>query len=104
MNPAFSDHQDTTDKLYQWTLTSDVTNNIAKTVAMHINQLWGTQQLTFHITLNPNTPPVVKTNKLLGITIDDELTWKAHTTTVMRASTYCLYPLRCLISLCVSPC
>lgn len=80
LNPAFSDHQDTTDKLHQWTLTSDVTYNITKTVAMHINLG------AHHITLNPNTLPLVKTNKLLGITIDDELTWKAHITTVMRAA------------------
>ncbi|MPC67548.1 hypothetical protein E2C01_061725 [Portunus trituberculatus] len=37
---------------------------------------------------------VVRSAKLLGVTVDDQLTWKLHVTTTVRSAAYRLYMLR----------
>lgn len=46
------------------------------------------------VPLDPDTLQEMKTTKLLGVTIDDELTWKTHVTTVTKTAIFRLYLLR----------
>ncbi|XP_076056275.1 uncharacterized protein LOC143034219 [Oratosquilla oratoria] len=96
--PDYSPLQATLDKLQAWTTDNHVTVNSTKTVTMHFctlkkdvpapNVIIGTQPFQ-----------VVKSIKLLGITIDDQLDWKQHVTNTVRAASYRLYMLRRLRSL-----
>ncbi|MPC89285.1 hypothetical protein E2C01_084223 [Portunus trituberculatus] len=54
---------------------------------------------TPQISLGPHPLQVVRSAKLLGVTVYDQLTWKLHVTATMRSAAYTLYMLRRLKSL-----
>ena len=101
-NPDFSQLQDSINKLQQWTIANDVTINATKTVVMHIN-LGKNKTTPPDITLGPDILRVVSSSKLLGVTIDNELNWKAHVSNVTKCASYRLYLLRRLKSLGLPP-
>ena len=100
--PDFSALQTIMDNLQQWTAANDVTINSTKTVVMHIN-LGANDTHPPAITLGRDVLQVVGAYKLLGITIDNELNWKTHVSTIIQSSSYRLYLLRRLKSLGVPP-
>ena len=91
--PDHSPTQTTLNALYDWTLENHVKINTTKTVAM-----------LFSFSPNPPPPPPLTLNncplttvssfKLLGVTIDDRLTWNAHTTNIVNSASFRLYMLR----------
>ena len=97
-NTSYSDLQDNLNNLQEWTTNNSVTINHSKTVVMHIN--FGATRLDPPlITLGTDTLEVVKSTKLLGITIDDQLKWDNHINTIIKSSTYRLHLLHRLKSL-----
>ena len=90
--------QSTLNRLNRWTEQNSVTLNHNKTVVMHV-----------HTSVNDLAPPeimvgghllqVVRSAKLLGVTIDDKLTWKEHIGNMVRAASYRLYMVRRLKTL-----
>ncbi|MPC67274.1 hypothetical protein E2C01_061447 [Portunus trituberculatus] len=51
------------------------------------------------LSLGPHPLQVFRSAKLLGVTVDDQLTWKLHVTATVRSAAYRLYMLRRLKSL-----
>ena len=96
--PDYTPAQNTLDNLQSWATNNHVTINSKKTVVIH-----------FDFSKSPTPPPtlnlanqtlqVVHSVKLLGITIDDKLTWNLHVNTIGKAASYRLYMLRRLRSL-----
>ncbi|XP_076030898.1 uncharacterized protein LOC143019081, partial [Oratosquilla oratoria] len=75
-----------------------VTINSTKTVTMHFCTSKKDVPAP-NVTIGTQSLQVVKSTKLLGITIDDQLDWKQHVTNTVRAASYRLYMLRRLRSL-----
>ena len=65
---------------------------------MHIN-LGKNKTTPPDITLGPDILRVVSSSKLLGVAIDNELSWKTHVSTITQSASYRLYLLRRLKSL-----
>ena len=101
-NPDYSQLQLLLDHLHTWTTANKVTLNTNKTTVMHI-----------HTSSAPLPPPsvsidgrplqVVHSTKLLGITIDDKLTWAPHVSSLISSATYRLHLLRRLKKLGTPP-
>ncbi|XP_063862727.1 uncharacterized protein LOC135102029 [Scylla paramamosain] len=75
-----------------------MTINHSKTVIMH----FCTSSVPVpppQLTVGPHPLKVVRCAKLLGVTVDDQLTWKQHVASTVRSATYRLYMLRRLRSL-----
>ena len=96
-DPDYSHLQDTLNNLIAWTNTNHVTINHKKTVVMHFN-LATTPTPAPALTLDTHTLDVVTTTKLLGVIIDDKLSWGDHVSAVIKSSSYRLYMLRRLKS------
>ncbi|XP_076030936.1 uncharacterized protein LOC143019126 [Oratosquilla oratoria] len=88
--PDYSPLQATLDKLQAWTTDNHVTINNTKTVIMHFC-ISKKDVPAPNVTINTQPFQVVKSTKLLGITIDDQLDWKQHVTNTVRAASYRLY-------------
>ena len=97
-DPDYSRMQDTLNNLLAWTNTNHVTINQRKTVVMHFD-LATTPTPTPALTLDNHTLDVVTTTKLLGVIIDDKLSWGDHVSAVIKSASYRLYMLRRLKSL-----
>ena len=96
--PDYSPLQSTLNKLQAWTEENKVTINHTKTVVMHFctsNAAVPPPQLL----VGPHPLQVVHSTKLLGVTVDDQLTWKEHISNIVRAASYKIYMLRRLRSL-----
>ena len=101
-SPDYTSIQSTINNLNSWTTNNDVTINPKKTVVMHFN-LSKTPLPPPPLTLNGQTLDIVTHTKLLGVTIDNKLTWNKHVDTIINAASYKLYMLRRLKSLGVPP-
>ena len=97
-SPDYTPLQTTLDKLHDWTVQNKVTINHNKTVVMHVHTS-ADDIAPPHITVGDHALQVVQSTKLLGITVDNRLTWKEHITNTVRAASYRLYMLRRLKSL-----
>ena len=96
-SPDHSPTQSSLDALQHWTTVNHTQVNPTKTVTM-----------TFAFSKPPPPPPAltlldqnlttVSSFKLLGVTIDNKLTWEPHVTNVLRSATFRLYMLRRLKS------
>ena len=75
-----------------------MTINHNKTVVMHICTA-STPVPAPQLSVGPHSLQVVKSAKLLGVMLDDQLTWKQHVYTTVRSAAYKLYMLRRLRSL-----
>ena len=96
--PDYSPLQTTLDNLMTWTEQNKVEINHKKTVVMHFctsSQAVAQPQLSVGI----HPLQVVKSIKLLGVTVDDQLNWKQHINNVVRVASFKLYMLRRLRSL-----
>ena len=51
------------------------------------------------LSVGPHYLQVVQSTKLLGVMVDDQLSWKPHVTTIIRSASYKIYMLRRLRSL-----
>ncbi|MPD04445.1 hypothetical protein E2C01_100136 [Portunus trituberculatus] len=65
----------------------------------YLHLLGGSDPLPPKLSLGPHPLQVVRSAKLLGVTVDDQLTWKLHVTATVRLGAYRLYMLRRLKSL-----
>ena len=97
-NTNYDELQNNVNNLQEWTSNNSVTINNSKTVVMHINFGAGAVNPPL-ITLGSNTLEVVESTKILGITIDNKLTWNDHVKSTIKSSTYRLHLLRRLKSL-----
>ncbi|XP_063852301.1 uncharacterized protein LOC135095411 isoform X1 [Scylla paramamosain] len=61
--------------------------------------MWGLPGPPPQLTVGPHPLQVVQCAKLLGVTVDDQLTWKQHVASTVRSATYRLYMLCRLRSL-----
>jgi len=86
--PDYSPLQATLDRLQAWTEEDMIAINDTKTMVMHF----------YTSSLPPHLLQVVKSIKLLDITVDNQLNWKQHITTI-RSASYRIYMLRRLKSL-----
>ena len=96
--PNYTALQDTLDRLQTWTQANNVTINHSKTVVMHVC----TSKADIpppQLTIGPHPLQVVNTIKLLGVVLDDHLSWGQHVAMVVKAASYRLYMLRRLRSL-----
>ena len=96
--PDYNNLQHTLNHLLAWTTNNHVTINDRKSVVMHFN-LTTTPLPTPTLTLGTHPLEVVRSTKLLGVVIDDKLTWDAHVSTIVKSASYRLYMLRRLKSL-----
>ena len=97
-DPDYSPLQATLDGLQAWTEENSMTINHSKTVVMHVC----TSSAAIpppQLSVGPHPLQVVRSTKLLGVIVDDQLTWKQHVTTTVRSAAYKLYLLRRLRSL-----
>ncbi|XP_063860409.1 carnitine O-palmitoyltransferase 2, mitochondrial-like isoform X2 [Scylla paramamosain] len=97
-NPDYSPLQAILERLQMWTEESRMTINHNKTVVMH----FCTSSVPVpppQLSVGPHPLQVVRCAKLLGVTVDDQLTWKQHVASTIRSATYRLYMLRRLRSL-----
>ncbi|XP_063870530.1 uncharacterized protein LOC135105841 isoform X1 [Scylla paramamosain] len=97
-NPDYSPLQAILERLQTWTEESRMTINHSKTVVMH----FCTSSVPVpppQLSVGPHPLQVVRCAKLLGVTVDDQLTWKQHVASTIRSATYRLYMLRRLRSL-----
>ena len=76
-NPDYSPLQTTLDQLQEWTEVNNMTINHSKTVVMHICTSSAAVPPP-QLSVGPHPLQVVPTAKLLGVTIDNHLTWKQH--------------------------
>ena len=97
-SPDYTPLQDTLDRLHRWTQQNSVTINHNKTVVMHFHTS-ATDLPPPLITVGDQPLQVVQSTRLLGITVDEKLTWKEHVNNTVRAASYRLYMLRRLRSL-----
>ena len=95
--PDYTALQDTLDRLHTWTQHNNVTINQTKTEVMHVCTS-RTPVPPPHLTVGTHPLKVVKTFKLLGVVLDDQLSWDQHVANVVRAASYRLYMLRRLLS------
>ena len=75
-----------------------MTINHTKTVVMH----FCTSKTTVpapQLLIGTHPLQVVQSTKLLGVTVNDQLTWKEHVSNIVRAASYRIYMLRRLRSL-----
>lgn len=81
----------TLDDLQKWMRLNKVTVNQNKTVIMHITTSTAAAPPPVG-SMNGTPPQVVETTKLLGVTIDNRLTWKEHVshTTTSASHRLCL--------------
>ena len=91
--PGYSSLQGTLDRLQAWTTENKVTINHTKTVVMHINTATTPVQAPA-VTVGAHPLQLVQSAKLLGVTIDNKLDWKAHVNNTVKAASYRLYMLR----------
>ncbi|XP_063877111.1 uncharacterized protein LOC135109616 isoform X2 [Scylla paramamosain] len=97
-NPDYSPLQAILEQLQTWTEESRMTINHNKTVVMH----FCTSSVPVpppQLSVGPHPLQVVRCAKLLGVMVDDQLTWKQHVASTIRSATYRLYMLRRLRSL-----
>ena len=94
----YSSLQSTLDHLHEWTEANNMTINHSKTVVMHICTSTSAVPPP-QLSVGTNILQVVPTAKLLGVTVDDKLTWKQHVSAIVRAASYKIYMLRRLKSL-----
>ncbi|XP_063856390.1 GTPase Obg-like [Scylla paramamosain] len=97
-NPDYSPLQAILERLQTWTEESRMTINHNKTVVMH----FCTSSVPVpppQLSVGPHPLQVVRCAKLLGVTVDDQLTWKQHVASTIRSATYRLYMLHRLRSL-----
>ncbi|KAK3889531.1 hypothetical protein Pcinc_006503 [Petrolisthes cinctipes] len=97
-SPNYSPLQNILDCLQIWTRENHVTINQNKTVVMHVCTST-TPVPSPVVTIGSHSLHVVESTKLLGVTIDNELDWKLHTTNTIQASTYRLHMLKTMKSL-----
>lgn len=97
-NPDFLALQSTLDQLQTWTEENKMTINHAKTVVMHICTSSAAVPPP-QISVGPHALQVVRSTKLLGVTVDDQLTWKQHVSNIVRSASFKIYMLRRLRSL-----
>lgn len=97
-NPDYSHLQDLLHSLQTWTLHNKVTVNDTKTTVMHINTS-SVPVAPPAVTINDTPLQVVQSAKILGVTIDNKLSWKDHVNQLVRSATYKLYLLRRLKTL-----
>ena len=96
--PDYTPLQTTLNTLFKWTEENKASINHSKTVVMHFctaSQAVPPPQLS----VGPHPLQVVQSTKLLGVIIDEQLTWKPHVNNVVRSASYKLYMLRRLRSL-----
>ena len=96
--PDYTSLQQTLDRLQAWTQDNSVTINHTKTVVMHVCTS-KTAVPPPQLTIGPHPLQVVNTFKLLGVTLDNHLSWGQHVASVVKAASYRLYMLRRLRSL-----
>ena len=94
----YSPLQTTLDHLQEWTEANNMTINHSKTVVMHVCTSAASVPPP-QVSVDSHNLQVVPTAKLLGVTIDDQLTWKQHVSTMVRSASYKLFMLRRLSSL-----
>ncbi|KAK8398046.1 hypothetical protein O3P69_003745 [Scylla paramamosain] len=85
-NPDYSPLQAILERLQTWTEESRMTINHSKTVVMH----FCTSSVPVpppRLTVGPHPFQVVQCAKLLGVTVDDQLTWKQHVASTVRSAT-----------------
>ena len=96
--PDYSPLQTTLNNLMTWTEVNKVTINHNKTVVMHFcTSSRAVDQPQLSVGIHPLQ--VVRSTKLLGVTVDDQLTWKQHVNNIIRTASFKLYMLRRLRSL-----
>ncbi|MPC78037.1 hypothetical protein E2C01_072510 [Portunus trituberculatus] len=98
INANYSALKTTLEQLQSWTAESRKTINYTETLVMHVC-ISPVAVPHPQLTLSPHLLQVVRSAKLLGVTVDDQLTWKQHVTTTVRSADYRLYMLRRLKSL-----
>ena len=96
--PNYTSLQDSLDKLQAWTQSNSVTINHTKTVVMHVCTA-KTAVPPPQLSIGPHSLQVVNTFKLLGVGLDDHLSWSQHVASVVKAASYRLFMLRRLKSL-----
>ena len=97
-HPDYSPLQATLQHLQAWTEENRMTINHNKTVVMHICTSTSAVPVP-QLSVGPHSLQVVRSAKLLGVMLDDQLTWKQHISTTVRSAAYKLYMLRRLRSL-----
>ena len=96
--PDYTPLQSILDNLTRWTEANKVSINHNKTVVMHF--CTSTQAVAQpQLSLGPHPLQVVQSTKLLGVTVDEQLTWKEHVGNITRTASFKLYMLRRLRSL-----
>ena len=94
----YSPLQTTLDHLQVWTEANNMTINHSKTVVMHVCTSAASVPPP-QVSVGSHYLQVVPTSKLLGVTIDNQLNWKQHVSTMVRSASYKLFMLRRLSSL-----
>ncbi|XP_076044841.1 uncharacterized protein LOC143027435 [Oratosquilla oratoria] len=80
-------------KLQAWTTETHVTIDSTKTITMHF--CTSKKEVPApNVTIGTQPLQIVKSTKLMEITIDDQLDWKQHVANTVRAASYQLYMLR----------
>lgn len=96
--PDYRPLQNILDSLQIWTMDNNVIINEKKTVVMHVNTSTAPVPPPA-VTIGSHSLQVVESTKLLGVTIDNRLDWKLHTTNIIQASTHRLHMLKTMKSL-----
>lgn len=97
-HPNYTHFQHILDNLLTWTTTNNVTINYQKSVTM-LFDFSTTPTPTPTLTLGDTTLNLVRSTKLLGVTLDDKLSWDLHVNSVVSSASYRLHMLRRLKSL-----
>ena len=96
--PDYSTLQATLDRLQVWAQLNNVSINQPKTVVMYV--CTSVQEVAPNqLTIGPHPLQVIPTFKLLGVTLNNHLSWKQHVASMVKTASYKLYMLRCLRSL-----
>ena len=98
ISPNYQLLQDTLDNLLTWTTTNHATLNSKKTVVMQFD-LATTPTQPPALTIGEHTLEVVQSARILGVVIDNKLSWDRHVSSTISATSFRLHMLRRLKSL-----
>ncbi|XP_045112270.1 uncharacterized protein LOC123505173 [Portunus trituberculatus] len=98
-NPDYTQLQALLNTLHTWTTNNHITINANKSTVMHINTSTSAATVPPPGLYRQQFLQVVRSAKLLGVTIDDQLTWKLHVGNLVKSATYKLHLLRRLKTL-----